>query len=67
MQLHELPEDNGRNTPFRICGKDVSLVWGEASVERFDQNMSVQIQHPKQLRLKRDRPVDSIQGLSWFR
>jgi hypothetical protein len=29
--------------------------------------MSVQIQHPKQLQLKRDRPVDSIQGLSWFR
>lgn len=67
MQLRDLPEDNGRDTPFRICGEDVSFVWCEASVEGFDQNMSVQIQHPKQLQLKIDRPVDPIQGLSWFR
>jgi len=63
MQLRDLPEDDGRDTPFRICGEDVSFVQGEASVERLDQNMSVQIQHPKQLRLKRDRPVDLIRGL----
>jgi len=67
MQLGDLPEDNGRNTPFRISREDVSFVRGEASVERFDQNMSVQIQHPKQLQLKRDRPVDLLRGLSCFR
>ncbi len=64
MQFRDLPQHDGRNTPFRICGEDVSFVWCETSVERFDQNMSVQIQHPKQLQSKRDRPVDSILGLS---
>lgn len=64
MQPGDLPEDYGGDIPFRICGEHVSFVWREASVERFDQNMSVQIQHPKQLRLKRDRPVDSIPGLA---
>jgi len=64
MQLSDLPEDDRRDTPFSICGENVSFVWRETSVERFDQNMSVQIQHPKQLQLKRDPPADSIQGLS---
>ena len=64
MQFRDLPQHDSRNTPFRIFGEDVSLVWCETSVERFDQNMSVQIQHPKQLQSKRDRPVDSIQDLS---
>jgi len=60
MQLRDFPEDNGRDAPFRISREDVSFACGEASVERFDQNMSVQIQHPKQLQLKTDRPVDLI-------
>src|SRR5581483_1217008 len=67
MQFGDLPQDDGGNAPFRIVGEDVSLAWCETSLERFDQNMSVQIQHPKQLQSKRDRPVDSILGLSWFR
>ena len=64
MQFRDFPEDNGRDTPFRIFGEDVSLAWCETSLERFDQNMSVQIQHPKQLQPKRDRLVDSTRGLA---
>ena len=67
MQFRDLPQDDRRDTPFRICGEDVSFAWCETSLERFDQNMSVQIQHPKQLQSKRDRPVDPIRALSWFR
>jgi hypothetical protein len=64
MQFRDLPQDDGRDAPFRIVGEDVSLAWCETSLERFDQNMSVQIQHAKQLQSKRDRLVDSTQGLS---
>jgi len=60
MQFGDLPQDNGGNTPLRIVGEDVSLAWRETSLQRFDQNMSVQIQHPKQRQLKRDRLVDLI-------
>ena len=47
MQLRDLPQDDGRDAPFRICGENVSFAPCETSVEGFDQNMSVQIQHPK--------------------
>ena len=64
MQFRDFPEDDGRDTPFRIFGENASLAWCETSLERFDQNMSVQIQHPKQLQSKRDRLLASTRALS---
>ena len=59
-QLRDFPEDNDGDTPLRICGEGLSLARCETSLERSDQNMSVQIQHPKQLQLKIGRPLGSI-------
>ena len=64
VQFRDFPQHDCRDTPLRICAEDVSLAWRDTSRERFDQNMSVQIQHSKQLQSKRDRPVDSRRGLS---
>jgi len=64
MEFCNFPQYNCRNTLLRVCGEDVSFACGETSFERFDQNVSVQIQHPKQLQSKTDRPLDSRQGLS---
>jgi len=55
IQFRNIPEDNRRNAPLRIFGEDGSLVRGDACLEGLDENMNVQIEHPKQLQSKRDR------------